>query len=207
MFFPGIKNNSAWCVFSRPAGGGAPRPCLRPLGLEGGVGPCATLCDRVGGKSRPRAPPEVPRAPPPFPHPGLQSVLQVCNSSARCNRRPRLELPTAPIARRGAEPNRARVGVLAPPLGNARRASRWGAPQAAGGAGSPAAWCESHAQEQRGQGLRKRKQRDYGRDRRRGMSGRRRRMPGWRLLIGLTGILYQVKGWKLKCCNCLVQQN
>ena len=62
----------------------------------------------------------------------------------------------------GAEPNRARVGVLAPPLGNARRASRWGAPQAAGGAGSPAAWCESHAQEQRGQGLRKRKQRDYG---------------------------------------------
>ena len=40
---------------------------------------------------------------------------------------------------RGAEPNRARGGVLAPPSGNARRATRWGALQAAGGAGSSAA--------------------------------------------------------------------
>ena len=40
---------------------------------------------------------------------------------------------------RGAEPNRARGGVLVPPSGNARRATRWGALQAAGGAGSSAA--------------------------------------------------------------------
>ena len=42
------------------------------------------MCDRVGGKSRPRAPPEVPRAPPsPFP-PRIESAIETSKDVQLC---------------------------------------------------------------------------------------------------------------------------
>ena len=68
-----------WLCFLAAAGGGALRPYLRPLGLQGGAGPCATAWEESPDPERPQ---RCPARPPPFPP---QDCNRDCNSSASCN--------------------------------------------------------------------------------------------------------------------------
>ena len=69
---PQLKKLIRWLCFLAAAGGGGLRPYLRPLGLEGGAGPCATAWEESPDPARPQ---RCPARPPPFPPPGLHLRL------------------------------------------------------------------------------------------------------------------------------------